>query len=164
MRPVIRLQELSLLTQSHGEAFEARIASVAAPVGAKRLGARYVEVPPGKKAWPYHAHHGNDELFVILGGAGRLRFGGEEYAVSQGDVVVCRAGGVETAHQLLAEGGEPLRYLAVSSMLEPDVLEYPDSGKVAIFVGSAPGGDKAERRFELNVMKDSAVDYWEGEK
>lgn len=164
MNPIIRLQDLSLLTHAHGESFAARIASVAAPLGARRLGARYVEVPPGKKAWPYHAHHANDEIFVILGGAGRLRHGGHDYAVSSGDVVVCPAGGVESAHQLRAEGEAPLRYLAISSMHEPDVLEYPDSGKLAVFVGAPPGGDKAARRLELNVSKAGAVDYWQGEE
>lgn len=163
MRPVIRVEELSLLTQSHGAAFEARMAQVAAPLGARRLGARYVEVPPGKKAWPYHAHHANDEMFVILGGTGRLRYGGEVHPVAAGDVVMCRAGGSETAHQLLAEGDEPLRYLAVSSMHEPDVMEYPDSGKLVVFAGAPPGGNKAERRVDIAVRADSRVDYWEGE-
>lgn len=163
MRPVIRLQELSLVTQSRGDTFEARVAAVAAPLGATRLGARYVEVPPGKKAWPYHAHHANDELFVILSGTGRLRHGGQEYPIAAGDVVVCRAGGAETAHQLLAEGDEPLRYLAVSSMHEPDVMEYPDSGKITVFAGAPPGGDKSARRVDITVRTDSRVDYWEGE-
>ncbi|WP_180900707.1 cupin domain-containing protein [Martelella soudanensis] len=164
MHPIVSLRALSLQTQSHGETYEARLAAVAAPLGAKRLGARYVELPPGKKAWPFHCHHANDELFVILSGAGVLRYGGEEHGVSAGDVVVCPAGGVETAHQLRAEGAEPLRYLAISTMNEPDVLEYPDSGKVAVFAGSAPGGEKTARRLELTVKKNAAVGYWEGEE
>ena len=118
MIPVVRLQQLSLSLQVHGATYCAHMAPVAGPLGAKQIGARYVEVPPGKRAWPYHCHHGNDELFVILGGEGRLRFGGEEHAVAAGDVVVCPAGGPETAHQLIASGEEPLRYLAVST-IEP---------------------------------------------
>ncbi|MEW5420669.1 cupin domain-containing protein [Amorphus sp. 3PC139-8] len=163
MRPVIKLEELSLQAQTHGESFLARTASVAAPLGATHLGARYVEIPPGKKAWPYHSHHANDELFVILEGRGRLRHGGHDYAIASGDVVVCPAGGAESAHQLTAEGDQPLKYLAVSSMREPDVLEYPDSGKMAVFAGSAPGGDKAARRVDLVVRPADRVDYWEGE-
>lgn len=164
MHPIVRLRELPLRTQSHGGAYEAHMVAVAAPFGAKRLGARYVEIPPGKKAWPFHCHHANDELFVILAGAGVLRYGEEEHDVSAGDVVVCPAGGVETAHQLRAAGSKPLRYLAVSTMNEPDVLEYPDSGKVAVFAGSAPGGEKAARSLELTVKKNAAVGYWEGEE
>ncbi|MDI4665823.1 cupin domain-containing protein [Xanthobacter autotrophicus] len=160
--PVVHLGDLVLATERHGAAFEAHFASVAAPLGARRLGARLVELPAGKKAWPLHCHHANDEMFVILGGSGTLRFGGESHAVRAGDVAVCPAGGPETAHQLEA-GADGLRYLAVSTMNEPDVMEYPDSGKVTVFAGAAPGGDKAKRRLSLTVRADSAVDYWSGE-
>lgn len=162
--PVVRLAELALSRQGNGDAFEAMVAAVAAPAGATRLGARVVEVPAGKKAWPYHAHHANDEMFVILEGRGTLRFGGERYAVSAGDVVVCPAGGAETAHQLIADAGVALRYLAVSTMNEPDVMEYPDSGKLAVFAGAPPGGAKAKRRVEMVVRADSGVGYWDGEE
>lgn len=164
MHPIVSLHTLPLQTQTHGGTYEARFAAVAAPLGARHLGARYIEIPPGKTAWPCHCHHANDELFVILAGSGVLRYGGKEHAVRAGDVAVCPAGGPDTAHQLRAEGSEPLRYLAVSTMREPDVLEYPDSGKVAVFAGSAPGGEKAARRLELTVKKDAAVGYWEGEE
>ena len=164
MLPLVTLRALALQTQSHGEAYEARLAAVAGPLGAKHLGARCVEISPGKKAWPFHCHHANDELFVILAGTGVLRYGEEEHGVSAGDVVVCPAGGVETAHQLRAGGPEPLCYLAISTMNEPDVLEYPDSGKVAVFAGSAPGGEKSARRLELTVRKNAAIGYWEGEE
>lgn len=163
MRPIARLHDIPLSTHAHGESFAARMASVAAPLGAKRLGARYVEHPPGKKAWPYHCHHANDEIFVILGGHGILRHGGQEYAVEAGDVVVCPAGGAETAHQLIARDDAPLTYLAISSMHEPDVLEYPDSRKMTVFAGSPPGGDKASRRVEITLRPEQRVDYWEDE-
>lgn len=162
-RPILRPADLPLTTQAHGDAFEARFAAIAAPLGARRLGARYVEIPPGRKGWPHHCHHANDELFVILEGAGTLRYGDETHAVSAGDVVVCPAGGPETAHQLIAGPTEPLRYLAVSSMHDPDVMEYPDSGKVTVFAGAAPGGDKAARRLSLTLRAADAVDYWDGE-
>ncbi|WP_186399288.1 cupin domain-containing protein [Stappia sp. P2PMeth1] len=163
MTPIVRPENLSLQTQRHGESFEARMASIAAPFGARRLGARYVEVPAGKRAWPYHCHHANDEMFVILSGTGRLRYGGEVHALRAGDVVVCPAGGPATAHQLIADDDGPLRYLAVSSMHEPDVMEYPDSGKLVAFAGAAPGGDKTARRLEVVLRRDAVVDYWAGE-
>ncbi len=162
-RPIICLADLTLARQSHGENFEAHFAAIAAPLGAKRLGARYVEVPPGKKAWPYHSHHGNDEMFVILSGRGRLRFGGESFEVGPGEVVVCPSGGPETAHQLAALGEEPLRYLAISTMNEPDVMEYPDSGKLTVFAGAPPGGDRTRRRVDITVRQDARTDYWDGE-
>ena len=42
-------------------------------------------------------------------------------------------------------------------------MEYPDSGKFGVLVGSAPGGDKSKRRFTFFGNQDSQVDYWEGE-
>ena len=161
--PVLRLADLDCVTQAHGATFETRFAAIAAPLGARRLGARYVEVPAGKKAWPFHCHHANDEMFVILAGSGRLRFGADEHPVSAGDVVVCPAGGPATAHQLIAGPEVPLRYLAISSMREPDVMEYPDSGKLVVFAGSAPGGDKAARRLDLVLRGDATAGYWDGE-
>ena len=161
--PVVSLNRLVLQTQSHGAHFEARMAAVAAPAGAARLGSRLIEVPPGKKAWPFHCHHANDEMFVILAGSGRLRYGDASYAVAAGDVVVCPAGGQQTAHQLIAAEHEPLRYLAVSTMNEPDVMLYPDSGKLTVFAGAPPGGDAGKRRVAFTARIGDAVDYWEGE-
>lgn len=163
MKPVVTLAALPMETQAHGDHFEARKAAVAAPLGAKQLGARYVEIPPGKKGWPYHCHLANDEMFVILSGSGTLRYGGEEFPVAAGDVVVCPAGGPETAHQLLAGHSEPLRYLAVSSMHDPDILEYPDSGKMAVYAGAAPGGDAKLRRLALTFQRPASAGYWDGE-
>lgn len=162
--PVVRLDELTLVAQTHGDRFAASMAAIAAPLGATHLGARLVEVPPGKSAWPFHSHHGNDEMFVVLSGMGELRFGAERYEVAAGAVVVCPAGGAETAHQMIATGSEPLRYVAVSTMREPDVMEYPDSGKIAVFAGAAPGGDKALRRVAASFRAQDAVDYWSGEE
>ncbi|WP_244935224.1 cupin domain-containing protein [Acuticoccus sediminis] len=129
MKPVVRLQSLPLVTHSHGDRFEARMAAVGAPAGARRLGSRYVEVPPGKMAWPYHAHHANDEMFVILQGEGVLRRGGQEYAIGFGDVVVCPAGGAETAHQIRAVGAVPLRYLASAACTSRTSWNIPTAAR-----------------------------------
>src|SRR3546814_15309662 len=118
--PVVTLSRLAPQTQTHGDSFEAHLAAVAAPAGARRLGARLVEVPPGKKAWPYHCHHANDEMFVILSGRGELRFGGEVYPCAAGAVVGCPSGGPETAHTLTASGPAPLRYLPLTPMTDPE--------------------------------------------
>lgn len=164
LAPLVRLDALPLSPQTHGSQFAAATAAIAAPLGATHLGARLVEVPPGKAAWPFHAHHANDEIFVILSGTGTLRFGTGRHPVGPGSVAVCPAGGAETAHQLIAGASEPLRYLAISSMREPDVMEYPDSGKITVFAGAAPGGDKARRRVSASFRTRDAVDYWEGEE
>ena len=161
--PVVRLADLKLDLQQAGSVFEALTAPVSAPRGAERLGCRLVVVPPGKRAWPFHNHHANDELFVVLSGRGKLRFGEALHAIEAGDVAVCPAGGRSTAHQIINDSDAELRYLAVSTMLAPDVMEYPDSGKVGVFAGAAPGGDKARRTLAMFVPAAAAVDYWDGE-
>ena len=163
MNPIRNIADIPLTDHGHGADFAARIAQIGPLIGTRQLGLRLCVVPPGKKAWPFHNHHVNEELFFILDGTGTLRFGSETYAVKAGDVIACPAGGPETAHQLIASAESELRYLAISTMLQPEVAEYPDSGKFIVMSGSAPGGDKADRRLEYIGRKDSAVDYWDGE-
>ena len=161
--PVVHLADLALEEQRHGESFAAGLASLTAGTGARHLGARLAVVPPGKRAWPYHCHHANDELFVILAGEGTLRLGDVAHPFRAGDVLVCPAGGAATAHAITNTGEAALSYLAVSSMREPDVMEYPDSGKWGAFAGAAPGGPKGERSFAAFVTTDARRGYWDGE-
>lgn len=160
--PVVTISKLPLIHQAHGVEFEAYFANINSKACPNGLGARLVQVPPGKRAWPHHAHYANEEMFVILSGEGMLRFGSGVWPVKEGDVVICPAGGGEVAHQLVA-GDAILCYIAISTMREPDILTYPDSEKISIFVGSAPGGDKTQRRLEGIWMQSDTVGYWEGE-
>ncbi|WP_272491495.1 hypothetical protein [Corallococcus exercitus] len=41
---------------------------------------------------------------------------------------------------------------------------YPDSKKVGVFAGAAPGGDKASRTLHAYLPLAAEVDYWEGEE
>jgi len=47
-------------------------------------------------------------------------------------------------------------------MQAPEVAEFPDSGKLGVFVGGPPGraAEGSPRRF---VRNGDAVDYWEGD-
>jgi uncharacterized cupin superfamily protein len=163
MHPILNIADVPLTDHAHGEAFAAKLGQFGPLIGMKQLGCRLVILPPGKKAWPYHNHHANEEMFVILDGTGTLRFGGAEYPVKTGDVIACPAGGAETAHQLLNTGETELRYLAISTMITVEVCEYPDSGKFSIMSGSAPGGDKGARRMWHVGRAVDGTDYWEGE-
>jgi uncharacterized cupin superfamily protein len=163
MGSVLNIADIPLTDHGQGEAFAARFGQFGPLIGAKQLGSRLTVVPPGKKAWPYHAHHVNEEMFVILDGAGTLRLGGAEQPVKAGDVIACPAGGPETAHQIVNTGEAELRYLAISTMLTPEVCTYPDSGKFTVLSGSAPGGDKAARLVSYVGRAENSLDYWDGE-
>jgi uncharacterized cupin superfamily protein len=163
MPPIKNIADAEFITQKHGERFEARLAQLGPQIGASQLGCRVVIVPPGKCAWPYHNHHVNEEMFVILEGTGTLRLGGKKHPLRAGDVVSCPAGGAETAHQIVNTGTSDLRYLAISTMQQPEVAEYPDSAKFVVMSGSAPGGDITKRRMWYVGRPDTGLDYWDGE-
>jgi uncharacterized cupin superfamily protein len=149
--------------QSHGEKFGYRRKQLGSAAGGQKLGCSLYEVPPGCRAWPYHYHLANEEAIYVLGGSGTLRIGGEEVLVSEGDYVALPAR-AEPAHQLVNSSEAVLRYLCFSTMIEPDVMVYPDSGKVGVFGGAAPGGPKEVRTFSKFLRGDAEVGYYVGEE
>ena len=163
MKPILNLDEVTFERYSHGDKFDVRDAPIAAPLGAKLLGYSLAAVPPGKRAYPFHCHHINEEMFFVVKGSGTLRVGDREYPIREGDVIAAPPGGAETAHQIINTSSEELRYLMVSTMIPNEVVEYPDSKKVAVYAGSPPGGDAAKRSFNYRGRLGPALDYWDGE-
>lgn len=163
MKPVVNVDDLTLERFAHGSKFEVQDGAIAPVVGAKQLGYSLAIVPPGKRAYPMHCHHVNEEMFVVLEGTGVYRVGDAEYPIRKGDVIAAPAGGRETAHQIVNTGGGDLKYLMVSTMIPTEVVEYPDSGKVAVYVGGAPGADPSSRTFSHRGRLGPALDYWDGE-
>lgn len=162
-RPILNLDELVFGTQTHGERFEARMAPVASRIGAAKLGYRVTQLPPGKRAWPFHSHHANEEMIFVLEGRGRLRLADGEHPIRAGDFIAAPAGGVETAHQIINDSDQPLTYLCVSTMIEPEVVQYPDSGKLGVAAGAPPGGAKDRRTLFWFGKTGEGCGYWEGE-
>lgn len=129
--------------------------------GARALGASYMELAPGKAAWPSHFHCANEEALFIIQGTGSLHIGEETVPLRSGDYVALPAGPLP--HQLINDSGAPLVYLAISTMVPTDITVYPDSDKIGIFAGSAPGGPKADRYLDGFHRLDEGVDYWDRE-
>jgi uncharacterized cupin superfamily protein len=50
-------------------AYEASPVALGSKMGAKKLGWNVSVLPPGKFSCPYHFHHSEEELFLILEGA-----------------------------------------------------------------------------------------------
>ncbi|KHT57723.1 hypothetical protein RJ44_14950 [Alteromonas macleodii] len=159
----INSAELEFIETSYGEKFRVRSAPLASLVGAKKLGYRIAELEPGYRAWPFHSHHVNEEMFFVLNGIGKVRIGQFEYTIKTGDIISAPPGGAEHAHQIINNSNSTLRYLCVSTMEQPDLMEYPDSGKFGVMAGSAPGGAKNQRTFSFFGKTDAEVSYWEGE-
>ena len=163
MKRIINVAEIALEHFAHGDKFEVEDGAIGPVVGARQLGYSLAVVPPGKRAYPFHCHHVNEEMFLVLEGRGVVRIGDQEHPIRKGDVIAAPAGGRDTAHQIVNTSDEELRYLMVSTMIPTEVVEYPDSSKVAVFVGSAPGEDPSKRTFNHRGRLGPSLDYWDGE-
>jgi uncharacterized cupin superfamily protein len=161
---IVNLDQLTESTRrSFGEKYESRHFPIGTALGARKLGYNVTELPPGKAAFPYHFHHVNEELFLVLEGTGTLRSPGGERPIRSGDLVCCPPG-ADSAHQILNTGSEPLRYLALSTMEDPEVVEYPDSGKYGVIAGRPQGGRPWDAAFHAFAFTRDRVDYWAGEE
>lgn len=158
----VNIAQLDWEEREHGDEYAAKRKKLSANTGGEKLGASLYEVPPGKAAWPRHYHLVNEEALFILSGEGTLRLGRNSVTVAEGDYVTL-ASGERHVHKLINDSDEPLRYLCLSTMEEPDLVMYPDSEKVGIFAGAAPGGDSDERTYEAYHKVDDSLDYWDGE-
>ena len=160
---VVNEQDLGWGEQSHGERFGYRRKQLGSAIGGEKLGCSLYEVPPGRRAWPYHYHLANEEAIYVLEGSETLRIGEREVALLRGDYVAMPVGEIG-AHQIINSSDKPLRYLFFSTMIEPDAMIYPDSNKIRLFAGSAPGGPKEKRTLSKFLRSDAEVGYYEGEE
>ncbi len=155
MNPSVHTPEFDELRDHDG--FRSRRARLGDQAGAERLGMSLWEMPPGEAAYPYHQHFTDEELIVVLCGRPSLRTPEGWRDLVDGDVVsfLPTAAG---AHQLVNRTDETVRFLSVSTNGSPDIVLYPDSGKVGAFTrGPASTG------FHGLFREADAVDYWDGE-
>ena len=92
------------------------------------LGASLYEIGPGNFV-VYHAHHGSEELLIVVRGRPTLRTPEGERQLDEGDVVHF-ATGPEGAHGLRNDTDAPVRYVMVGVRVSPEVVEYPDLKQV----------------------------------
>jgi uncharacterized cupin superfamily protein len=163
-RPVVNVGELVEARESVREPrYRARLFPIGSTLGLGKLGCNLTEIAPGSRSFPYHFHHANEEMFFVLEGEGTLRWPGGETPLRPGDVVGCVAGAAG-AHQIFNPGKVPLRYLALSTLVDPEIVEYPDSGKFGATAGRPPGAPGSAARFRHIGFAKDGVDYWAGEE
>ena len=162
VKPVVNLDELETFRFGQGDAFAARLGPVGNKIGMEKLGCMLTVVEAGKSAFPFHVHHANEEMFVILEGAGEYRYGENRYPIRAGDIVAAPPGGPERSHQITNTGATVMKYLGISTKDQPEVVEYPDSNKFAVFSQSTDGGPMTARVRYIGRLENS-LDYWDGE-
>ena len=138
--------------------FAVRGTRLGAAAGAQQLGVTVYELAPGKRNLPYHAHFGIEELLIVLSGRPTLRSPGGERELTAGEVVAFAAGR-EGAHQLINNSDEVVRYLVVSTTASADLVEYPDSNKIAAMGGGI--GTPGSASYMLSTA--DQLGYFDGE-
>lgn len=164
-KPVVNAAEAQgfpMAPENGSETFAATVAPVSEAIGLTGLGAMVMTLEPGKRAFPFHNHLGNDEMFVILEGEGTYRFGEAEYPVKPGDICGAPKGGPDKAHQIVNTGDKTMRYIGISTRNDPDLVEYPDSGKFAA-ISVFPGKDFQSAHLRFVGRREDSRDYWEDE-
>ncbi len=159
-KPIVNLDDLPLELEGHGERFAVHRGEIGEALGLNTLGCMLHVVPPGKTAFPFHRHHGCDEMFLVLSGTGEYRLGEQRLPIRSGDCLGAPAGG--EAHQVINTGSEPLRYIGFSNNAPADLVEYPDSGKIGFRVG-AKGVNYVDATIRARGRLTPA-DYWDGEE
>lgn len=124
-----------------------------------RLGASVWEIAPASAQIPYHFHHAQEELVIVLSGRLTLRTPDGERELVEGDVLHFETG-PSGAHALRNDTNEPARVLWVSELAPIEVAEYPDSGKVRVTGRhESQRGERLATQFRLT----DEVEYLDGE-
>ena len=130
---IINLENLTFRPEHEVENYKYDLApsATAEAMGAKKLGYNVSRLPPGQFSCPYHFHHSEEELFLVLEGNAILRQAGQFKEVSKGDLIFFTTS-PEGAHQFYNHTQFPFTYLALSTKDDFDVAEYPDSKKIKV--------------------------------
>jgi len=158
-KPILNLDDVVFDDVEENGLYTSSRGTIGARIGARHLGYNLTVLPPGKAQCPFHCHHAEEEMFFILEGEGELRFGDQRYAIRAHDVIACPPGGADVAHQIINTGPATLRYLAISTVADLEVAEFPDSGKILVS-DRAPGEGRLRRIFRA----ETSVDYYDREE
>lgn len=159
VKPIMNLDDVAFDDIEENGLYTSSRASIGIHIGAKNLGYNLTVLPPGKSQCPFHAHHGEEEMFFILEGEGELRFGESRYPIRKHDVIACPPGGAEVAHQIINTGAVTMRYLSLSTLVDIEACEFPDSQKVLVVTGK-PGEPGLRKIFRA----EATVEYYDREK
>jgi uncharacterized cupin superfamily protein len=136
------------------QGFRIRETQIGPQIGADLIGGSVYEIDPGKKLWPYHLHHANEEWLIVLRGRPTLRTPDGERDLVEGDVA-CFSRGADGAHLVRNATVAPVRILMLSTSIVPEIVEYPDSGKFYALT--------AKGEMILHTKYGEPTEYWEGE-
>jgi uncharacterized cupin superfamily protein len=159
VKPIMNLDAVAFDDVEENGVYTSSRGRISDHIGAEKLGYNLTVLPPGKVQCPFHCHHGEEEMFLILEGEGELRFGDQRYPIRKHDVIACPPGGPEVAHQIINTGATTMRYLALSTLVDVETCEYPDSQKILVVTGQ-----RGERGLRKMFRAENTVGYYDREK
>jgi uncharacterized cupin superfamily protein len=126
-RTIVALDEVPVSERQRGPVNRA-VRDLGRMAGSERTGLRHVRIAPGGLSSLPHCHSAEEELFVVLSGAGLARLGDDHVPVRAGSVVG-RPPATGIPHTFL--GGEHgLELLAWGHRRPEDLVLYPEESRV----------------------------------
>jgi uncharacterized cupin superfamily protein len=122
-------------------------------IGAEKIGGTVYELPPGQALCPYH-YESDEEWVLVLEGELTVRTPEGESTLRRGDVTAFPIG-PDGAHKTSNRSGAPVRFLMLSTKMEPAIAVYPDSNKIGVWTG--------RRDEHVLVRLGESLDYYDGE-
>jgi uncharacterized cupin superfamily protein len=123
-------------------------------LGSVDLGATIYELEPGNSNCPYHYEYGNEEWLLVLSGTLTVRHSDGETELGPGDVASFLEGS-RGAHKLTNNGRELVRFVMISTKIDPSMAVYPDSDKVGAWSGP---GEETEM---VIAPRGGKVNFWD---
>jgi uncharacterized cupin superfamily protein len=121
--------------------YDGRSKRLAAAAGSRRSGLGWDRLPAGEEGAPPHCHSAEDELFVVLAGAGTLELWGrpapgrvpatepEQTHDLRPGHVIARPAGTRISHCMRARS-DGFTYLSYGTREPNDICYYPRSNKI----------------------------------
>ena len=108
-------------------------------------------LPPGKINFPYHAHSGEWELYLVISGTGSVRHKDGTTQIVARDAFIFAP---NEPHQISNSGSEDLVYYVIADNPVGESGYFPDSGKWKV-------NKLSDKRVDI---KGRETDYFDGEE
>ena len=105
--------------------YQSHFAGLSDGTAAQQLGCGVDVVPPGAQSCPYHLHHAQEEMFVILNGEADFTVNGRTARLKGPVAVICRMG---DSHAILNTGSEPVQWMNFQAGATAGVSDAFDLG------------------------------------
>jgi len=73
-KPIMNVDDVEFDDVEDNGIYTSKRGTISDHIGAQKLGYNLTVLPPGKVQCPFHCHHAEEEMFLILEGEGELRF------------------------------------------------------------------------------------------